>query len=163
MHLYEFISLFVPKLVAMVTPLCTLCTGVSEVNSPNAQTQSVSQTLHGYVAYIWSFGHFLWLFRPILPKIWLSWQRPSDLCNQKCLHWIGQPRKRPHISSHILVIYHTNAYVFTVYSYFSPKIGFHSNLPLSVVYGSVTDQFPDSGNPVSKSNSARIRCIQLKL
>jgi len=34
---------------------------------------------------------------------------------------------------------------------------------LSLVYGSVTGQFPDSANPVSKSNSARMRCIQLNL
>ena len=29
MHLYAFIAIFVPILVAMVTPLCPLCTGVS--------------------------------------------------------------------------------------------------------------------------------------
>jgi len=161
MHLYEFISIFVPKLVAMVTPLCPLCTGASEVNSPNAQTQSVSQTLHGYVAYIWSFGHFCDFVGLFCRKFGCDGNDPQTFAIRNV--FIGQPRKRPHISNHILVIYHTNAYVFTVYSYFSPKIGFHSNLPLSVVYGSVTDQFPDSGNPVSKSNSARIRCIQLKL
>jgi len=35
----------------MVTPLCPLCTGVSQMNSPMAQTLSQNQTLHGYVAY----------------------------------------------------------------------------------------------------------------
>jgi len=63
-------------------------------------------------------------FWPILPKIWLSWQHPSDLCNQKCRHWIGQSRKRPQTSNRILVIYHTNAFI-CIYSYFSPKIGLH--------------------------------------
>jgi len=43
--------MFVPKLVAMVTPLCPLCTGVSQMNSPVAQTLSRNQTLDGYVAY----------------------------------------------------------------------------------------------------------------
>ena len=51
MHLYAFIAILVPKLVAMVTPLCPLCTGVSQMNSPIAQTLSQNQTLHGYVAY----------------------------------------------------------------------------------------------------------------
>jgi len=38
MHLYEFIAILVPKMVAMVTPLCPLCTGMSEMNSLIAQT-----------------------------------------------------------------------------------------------------------------------------
>jgi len=36
-------------------------------------------------------------------------------------------------------------------------------MPLSLVYGSVTDEFSNSTNPISKPNSAWIRCIQLKL
>ena len=51
MYLYALIAIFVPKLVAMVTPLCPLCTGVSQINSSIAQTLSQNQTLHGYVAY----------------------------------------------------------------------------------------------------------------
>ena len=50
-HRNAFIAILVPKLVAMVTPLCSLCTGVSQMNSPVAQTLSQNQTLHGYVAY----------------------------------------------------------------------------------------------------------------
>jgi len=46
-----FIAIFVPKLVAMVTPLCPLCTGVLQMNSPMAQTQFHNQTLHGCVAH----------------------------------------------------------------------------------------------------------------
>jgi len=51
---------------------------------------------------------FLWLFCLILAKVWLPWQRTLDPCNQKCLPWIGRPRK-PLIShtlwqNHILVI-----------------------------------------------------------
>jgi len=34
---------------------------------------------------------------------------------------------------------------------------------LSLVYGSVTDEFPDSTYPIAKPNSAWICCIQLKL
>ena len=51
MHLCAFIAISVPKLVAMVTPLCSLCTGVSHMNSPIAQNVTQNQTLHGYVAY----------------------------------------------------------------------------------------------------------------
>ena len=49
--LCAFIAIFVPKLVALATPLCPLCTGVSQMNSPMAQTLSQNQTLHGCVAY----------------------------------------------------------------------------------------------------------------
>ena len=41
MHLYVFIAILVPKLVAIVTPLCPLCTGVSQTNSQIAQTPVV--------------------------------------------------------------------------------------------------------------------------
>ena len=51
MYLYAFIAILVPKMVAMVTPLCPLCRGVSQMNSPMAQTQSQNQTLHVCVAY----------------------------------------------------------------------------------------------------------------
>jgi len=51
MHLYAFIAILVPKLVAVVMPLCPLFTGVSQMNSPMAQTLSQNQTLYGYVAY----------------------------------------------------------------------------------------------------------------
>ena len=44
-------SYFSPKLVAIVTLLCPLYTGVSQMNSPIAQTLSENQTLHGCVAY----------------------------------------------------------------------------------------------------------------
>jgi len=93
------------------------------------------------------------IFWPILAKIWLPWQRPLHLWNQKCLLWIDRPRKPPVINNRILVISHTNTPI-CIYSYFSPKIGCHVNAPLSLVYGSVTDEFPDSTNPISESNSA---------
>jgi len=57
-HLYAFIAILVPKLVVMATPLCPLCTGVSQMNSPMAQTLSQNQTLHGCVAYSRSYGDF---------------------------------------------------------------------------------------------------------
>jgi len=50
-HRNAFIAILVPKLVAMVTPLCPLCTEVSKMNSTMAQTLSQNQTLYGYVAY----------------------------------------------------------------------------------------------------------------
>ena len=61
------------------------------------------------------------IFWPILAKIWLSWQRPLDPCNQKCLIWIGQPLKPPVISNRILVIYRRNAFM-CIYSNFVPKL-----------------------------------------
>ena len=73
MYLYAFIAIFVPKLVAIVTPICPLCTGVSQMNTPMAQTLSQNQTLHGCVAYNWSYGHFSDFFGTILAKIWLPW------------------------------------------------------------------------------------------
>jgi len=161
MHLYAFIAILVPKLVAMVTPLCPLCTWVSQMNSPMAQTLSQNQTLHGYVPYNWRYGHFC-DFWPILAKIWLPWQRPLNPCNQKCLLRIGRPRKPPVISNHILAISHRNEFI-CIYSNFSPKIGCHGNAPLSLVHGSVTGELPDGINPISKPNSAWICRLQLKL
>ena len=146
MHLCAFIAIFVPKLVAMVTPLCPLCMGVSQMNSSMAQTLSQNQTLHGYVAYNWSYGHFCDFL-----KIWLSWQRPLDPCNQKCLLWIGRPQKPPVMSNRILVISLRSAFICN-YSNFYPKIGCHGNAPLSLVYGSVTDEFPD-GTAISQNQT----------
>jgi len=131
------------------------------MNSLIAQTLSQNQTLHEYVAYNWSYGHFC-DFCPIFAKSWLPWQRPLHPWNQKCLLWIGRPQNPPVISNCILVVFHTIAFI-CIYSYFSPKIGCHGNAPLSLVNGSVTDEFPDSTNPIAKPNSAWICCIQLKL
>jgi len=98
---------------------------------------------------------------PILTKIWLPWQRPLDPCNQKCLLWIGQPRKPHVINNRIPVIARRNAYI-CIYSNFSPKIGCHGNAlcPLCTVE---SDEFLDSTNPISKPNSAWICHLQLKL
>jgi len=93
-------------------------------------------------------------FLPILAKIRLPWQRPLDPCNQ-ATHAIrnvffGLPdQENPVISNHILVISHSNAFIH-IYSNFSPKTGCHGNAPLSLLYGGVTDEFPDSRNPISK-------------
>jgi len=70
-------------------------------------------------------------------------------CNQKCLLWIGRSRKPAVISNRILVISRRNAFM-CIYSNFCPKIGYHSNAPLSFVYGSITDEYPDCTNPISK-------------
>ena len=70
---YALIAILVPKLVAMVTPVCPLYKWVSQMNFPLAQTQSQTQALHECVAYDWRYGHFLWFFWLILAKIWLPW------------------------------------------------------------------------------------------
>jgi len=95
------------------------------------------------------------IFWPTLAKIWLPWPRPLNPCNQKCLLRIASPRKPPVISNHILVISHNKAFM-CIYSNFSPKIDCRGNAPLSLVYGSVTDEFHYSTNPISKPNCARI-------
>ena len=108
-----FIAMLVQKLVAMVTSLCPLCTGVSQMILLIAQTLPQNQTLLGYVTYNWSYGHFV-IFVIIcdyFAKTWLPWQRLLDTCNQKCLLWIGRPRKPPVISNHILAICGRNAFI----------------------------------------------------
>jgi len=74
------------------------------------------------------------IFWPILAKIWLPWQRPLDLWNQKCLLWIGQ---RPKLVAMVTPL-----------------------CPLCTVE---SDEFPDSTSPISKPNSAWICRLQLKL
>ena len=101
----------------MATSLCPLCTGVSHMNFPIAQTLSQNQILHGNVGYNRSYGHFC-DFWPILAKIWLPWQRPLDPCNQKCLLQIGRPQRLPVMSNHILVICGRNAFI----AIFIPKL-----------------------------------------
>jgi len=97
---------------------------------------------------------------PILAKIWLPWQRPLDPSNQKCLLWIGRQRKPPVVSNRILIISRRNAFI-CIYSNFSPKIGYRGNAPLSLVYGSVTDEFLDSRNPIPLPDSVSIWRIHL--
>jgi len=95
------------------------------------------------------------IFLPILAKVSLPWQRPLDPYNQKCLLWIGWPRKLPAISNHVLVISHRNAFI-CIYSNVCPKIGCHVNAPFSLVYVSVTNEFSDGTNPISKQNSVSL-------
>ena len=110
------------------------------------------------ISHIWLFCDIL----PILAKNWLPWQCPLDPCNQKCLLWIGRPRKPTVISNRILAISCRNSFI-GIYNNFGTKIGCHGNAPLFLVYGCVTDEFHNSTNPIPKPNSARICCIQLKL
>jgi len=72
-HIFDYllqkcIYSLVPKLVAMVKPLCAVCTEVSQMNLPIAQTLCQNQTLRGYVAYNWSYAIFV-RFLPILTNI----------------------------------------------------------------------------------------------
>jgi len=123
MHLYAFIAILVRKLGCRSNAPFPFCTRVSQLKSVMAQTLSQNKTLHGYVAYNWSYGHFCDFFGIF---------SPLDPCNQKCLLWIGRPRKLPVISNHILIISRRNVFV-CIYSNFSPKIGCHGNAPLSLV------------------------------
>jgi len=102
------------------------------------------------------------IFLAYLAKIWLPWQRPLDPCNQKYLLWIGRSRKLPVISNRIHVVSRRNAFM-CIYSNFCPKIGCHGNAPLSLMYSSVTGEFPDGTNPISKPNTAWMCRLQLKL
>jgi len=117
--------------------------------------------MHWCVAYNWSYGHFC-DFLVYFGQNLVAMATPFRPCNQKCLLWIGRPRKPPVISNHILAISRRHGFIW-IYSNFSPKIGCHGNIPLSIVYGSVTGEFPDSINPIPKPNSALMCCIQLKL
>jgi len=131
------------------------------MNSTIAQTPSQNQTLHGYVAYNWSYGHFCDFFTYFGQNLF-AMATPLRPLQSEMSFWIGRPRKSPVISNHILAISHRNALI-CIYSNFSPKIGCHGNAPLSLVYGSVKDEFPDGTNPISKPNSAWICHLQLKL
>ena len=62
------------------------------------------------------------IFWPILAKIWLPWQRPLDPCNQKRLLWIGQPRKPPVISNHILAISLIEMHLYAFIAILVPKL-----------------------------------------
>jgi len=46
-----FVAILVAKIVAVVTRLCLLCMGVSQMNSQIAETPISNQTVHGYVGY----------------------------------------------------------------------------------------------------------------
>ena len=79
-------AIFVPKLVAMVTPLCPLCTTtvVSQMNSLIAETLSQNQTLHRYVTYNWSYGHFCQICCYFGQHL-VAMATSLDPCNQKYL------------------------------------------------------------------------------
>ena len=131
------------------------------MNSPMAQTQSQNQTLHVCVAYKWRYGHFCDIFAYFCQNLvaMATSLRPlqSKMSSLDC--WTT---KSPFLSNRILVISRRNAFM-CIYSNFCPKIGCHGNAPLSLVYGSVTDEFPDGTNPISKPNSVWICRLQLKL
>jgi len=78
-HRNAFIAILVPKLVAMVAPLCPLCTEVSQMNLQITQTLCQNQILHGYVAYDWSNGHFLRDFCLFWPKFGYHVNVPKTL------------------------------------------------------------------------------------
>jgi len=95
MHSYALIATLVPKFVAMVMPLCPLCTRVSQMNSPIEQPYLKTKLCMDMWHTTEVMANFVIVW-PILTKIWLPWQRPLDPCNQRCLLRIGRPRKTPY-------------------------------------------------------------------
>ena len=115
----------------MVTPLCPLCTVVSEVNSLIART--LSQTKHCVdvlhtTEVMAIFCDFLAYFGQNLVAVATS-LRPLQ-SEMFSLDWTTT--NTPVISNHILAISRTNA-IICIYSNISPKIGCHGNAPLSLV------------------------------
>jgi len=66
-----------------------------------------------------------------------------EICNQKRLLHIDRPRRLPVIINHISAVSRRNVFIAII-------------VPLSIVYDSVSDEFTDSTNPISKPNSAWI-------
>ena len=120
MHLYAFIAILVPKLVAMVMPFVP-CARECHWWIPNV-TNPISKPNSAWICCtqlkLWSFFVTFW---PILATVWLPWQSPLDPCNQKCLFWIGRPQKTVVIRNRILVISHTNALI-CIYGNLVPKL-----------------------------------------
>ena len=104
----------------MVTPLCPLYTGVSQMNSlivqPYLKTKLCMDMLHTTEV----IAIFV-IFWPTLAKNWLPWQRALDPCSQKCLLWIAGPQEHPVICNRILVISCRNACI-CIYSNFVLKL-----------------------------------------
>ena len=117
MHLCAFIAIFVPKFVAVVTPLCPLCMGVSQINSSMAQTLSQNHTLHGYVAYNWSYGHIC----DFLAKIWLPWQRPLDLAISNVFFGLVD-HKNPRLWVIAFLLSLVEVHLYAIIAIFIPKL-----------------------------------------
>ena len=101
------------------------------------------------------------IFWPILAKIWLPWQRPSDPCNQKCLLWIGRLRKLPAISNHIsLSLIEMHLYALT--AILVPKL-VAMVTPLCPLCTGVSQMNSPMAQTLSQNNSAWICRLQLKL
>ena len=76
--------------------------GTNPISKPNCMDMSLTNEVMAIFVILW----------PILAKIWLQSQRPLDSCNQKCLLWIGRPRKPPVIAFSLsLVEMHLCAFV----------------------------------------------------
>jgi len=131
-----FIAILVPKLVAMVTPLCPLCTGVSQMNFPIPQTLSQNQILHGYDAYNWNCGHCCDIIDYFDQKLFAMAISLRPLQSEMSLQWLIT---KTVTSNHILAISCRNAFI----AISVIKIGCHGKTPLSLVYWRVTDEFID--------------------
>ena len=89
-----FIAILVPQLVAMVAPLCPLCTTVSHMNSLIAKSLYQNQTLQCMdISHTTDVMAILSDFWHIFSKNWLPWQRRLDPCHRKCLFRICGPQK----------------------------------------------------------------------
>jgi len=76
-------------LVTMVTRLCLLCMGVSQMNSLISDISEPNSALW-YVTYNWRYGRFVKFFAYFGQNLVL-WQRPLHPCNQKYLLLICRP------------------------------------------------------------------------
>jgi len=85
-------------------------------------------------------GHFCDIFAYFGQNLVAMATSPTPVQTEMpSLDWLTT--KPPVMSNRILVVSRRNAFI-CIYSNFSPKIVCHGNLPLSLVYVSVTDEFP---------------------
>jgi len=150
MHLYAFIAILVPKLVAIVTPLCPLCQGVSQINSPMAQTLSQNQTLHGCIAYNWSYGHFCDFFGLFWPKFGCHGNAPLSLVYGSVIDELPDvtnpisKRNYARISCIQLKLWS----FLWFFGLFWPKFGCHGNAPYTIAIRNVFFGLVDHENPL---------------
>jgi len=128
-------------------------------DSTNHISKPSSAWIGGMQLKLWPF---LWYFCLFWPKFGCRGNVPQTPAIRNVFFGLVDHENPPVISNCILVISRRNAFK-CIYSNFSPKIGWRGNDSLSLVYESVTDEFPDSTDIISKGNSAWICCTQLKL
>jgi len=158
MHLWIY-SNCCPKLVAMVRPFVPSFR--EEMHSPMALMQSENQTLHGYVAYIWSYGHFCDFLAYFGQNVVAAATSLGSLQSKNVFLGLATTKNRA-IGNRFLDISRRNAFI-CIYSNFCPQSGCHGNTPLSLVHGSVRDEFPECTIAICKPNFAWICDLHMEL